>query len=90
MRFKLKRSISPAKQGNERGYGMAEAPPVFQAGWSNCSYFFVLITSISFSQAAHVVLKMVLKITNKCYVFVTVKNPIALGSEWTMADLTRH
>jgi hypothetical protein len=30
------------KQDFFRGYGVAEVPPGFQAGWSDCTYFFYL------------------------------------------------
>jgi hypothetical protein len=35
-----------SKNGILREYGLAEAPPDFQAGWSDCMYFFSLFLFI--------------------------------------------
>jgi hypothetical protein len=36
----VQRATAQSKTGTFRGYGVAEAPPGFQAGWSDCIYFF--------------------------------------------------
>jgi hypothetical protein len=36
----VQRATAQSKAGIFRGYGVAEAPPGFQAGWSDCMYFF--------------------------------------------------
>jgi hypothetical protein len=36
------RATAQSKTRNFRDYGVAEAPPGFQAGWSDCMYFFSL------------------------------------------------
>jgi hypothetical protein len=33
----VQRTTAQSKTGVFRGYGLAEAPPVFQAGWSGCT-----------------------------------------------------
>jgi hypothetical protein len=38
----LERATAQSKTGIFRDYGVAEAPPGFQAGWSDCMYFFSL------------------------------------------------
>jgi hypothetical protein len=35
----VQRATAHLKTGIFRGYGVAEAPPGFQAGWSNCIFF---------------------------------------------------
>jgi hypothetical protein len=35
----VQRETAQSKTGIFRGYGVAEAPPGFQAGWSDCMYF---------------------------------------------------
>jgi hypothetical protein len=37
----LQRATAQSKAGNFRRYAAAEAPPGFQAGWSDCMYFFI-------------------------------------------------
>jgi hypothetical protein len=37
------------KTGFFRDYGVAETPPGFQAGWSDCMHFFSLFLFISFA-----------------------------------------
>jgi hypothetical protein len=39
--FIVQRAKAQSKTGIVRGYGVAEAPPGFQAGWSDCMYFFL-------------------------------------------------
>jgi hypothetical protein len=38
----LQRETAQSKTGIFRDYGVAESPPGFQAGWSDCMYFFLL------------------------------------------------
>jgi hypothetical protein len=38
----MQRATAQSKTGISRDCGVAEAPPVFQAGWSDCMYFFSL------------------------------------------------
>jgi hypothetical protein len=38
----VQRATAKSKTGIFRDYGVAEAPPGFQAGWSDCIYFFSL------------------------------------------------
>jgi hypothetical protein len=38
----VQRARAQSKTGIFRDYGVAEAPPGFQAGWSDCMYFFLL------------------------------------------------
>jgi hypothetical protein len=33
----VERATARSKKGNFRGYGVAEAPPLFKAGWSGCA-----------------------------------------------------
>jgi hypothetical protein len=40
--FYVQRATAQSKTGFFRDYGVAEAPPGFQAGWSDCMYFFSL------------------------------------------------
>jgi hypothetical protein len=42
----LQRATAQSKTGNICGYGVAEAPPGFQAGWSDCMYFFFSLCSL--------------------------------------------
>jgi hypothetical protein len=42
----VQRATAQSKTGNFRDYGVAEAPPGFQAGWSDCMYFFSLFLFI--------------------------------------------
>jgi hypothetical protein len=35
----VQRATAQSKTGIFRDYGVAEAPPGFQAGWSDCMYF---------------------------------------------------
>jgi hypothetical protein len=44
--FILQRATEQSKTGIIRHYGVAEAPPGFQAGWSDCMYFFSLSSFI--------------------------------------------
>jgi hypothetical protein len=37
----VQRATAQSKTGSFRDYGVAEAPPGFQAGWSDCMYFFL-------------------------------------------------
>jgi hypothetical protein len=39
--FTVQRTTAQSKTGIFRGYGAAEAPPGFQAGWSGCMCFFL-------------------------------------------------
>jgi hypothetical protein len=45
----VQRATAQSKTGIFRDYGVAEAPPGFQAGWSNCMYFFSLFLFILFA-----------------------------------------
>jgi hypothetical protein len=36
----VQRATAQSKTGLFRGYGVAEAPPGFHAGWSDCVYLF--------------------------------------------------
>jgi hypothetical protein len=36
----VQRATAQSKTGIFRDYSVAEAPPGFQAGWSDCMYFF--------------------------------------------------
>jgi hypothetical protein len=38
----VQRTTAQSKTGVFRDYGVAEAPSDFQAGWSDCMYFFLL------------------------------------------------
>jgi hypothetical protein len=51
--FIVQRATAQSKTGTFRDDGVAEAPPGFQAGWSDCMYFLSLFLFISF---AHMVL----------------------------------
>jgi hypothetical protein len=42
----VQRATAQSKTGIFRDYGVAEAPPGFQAGWSDCLYFFSLFLPI--------------------------------------------
>jgi hypothetical protein len=39
MHFALQRATAQSITGFLRDYGVAEVPPGFQAGWSDCMYF---------------------------------------------------
>jgi hypothetical protein len=39
------KNTAQSKTGIFRDYGLAEAPPGFQAGWSDCVYFFLFLCS---------------------------------------------
>jgi hypothetical protein len=39
----VQRATEQSKTENFRDYGEAEAPPEFQAGWSDCMYFFLFL-----------------------------------------------
>jgi hypothetical protein len=43
MHFALCKEQQNSQKQND--YGVAEAPPGFQAGWSDCMYFFLLFCS---------------------------------------------
>jgi hypothetical protein len=43
----VQRATAQSKTGIFRDFGVAEAPPGFQAGWSDCMYFFSLSLSLS-------------------------------------------
>jgi hypothetical protein len=45
----VQRATAQSKTGIFREYGAAEAPPGFQAGWSDCMYFFSLFLFILFA-----------------------------------------
>jgi hypothetical protein len=38
----VQRATAKSKTGTFRDFGVTEAPPGFQAGWSDCMYFFSL------------------------------------------------
>jgi hypothetical protein len=44
----LQRATAQLRTGLFRGWGVAEAPPVFQAGWFDCMYFSIPL-SVSFA-----------------------------------------
>jgi hypothetical protein len=48
----VQRATEQSKTGFFRDYGVAEVPPGFQAGWSDCMYFslflFILIAHLGF------------------------------------------
>jgi hypothetical protein len=41
----VQRATAQSKTGFFRDYGVAEAPPGFQAGWSDCMYFFLSLSA---------------------------------------------
>jgi hypothetical protein len=41
----LQRATAQSKTGFFRDFGVAEAPPGFQAGWSDCMYFFLSLSA---------------------------------------------
>jgi hypothetical protein len=41
MHFALCEEQEHSQNRNFRDYGLAEAPPGFQAGWSDCMFFFL-------------------------------------------------
>jgi hypothetical protein len=45
----VQRATEQSETGTFRDYGVAEAPPGFQAGWSDCTYFFSLFLFILFA-----------------------------------------
>jgi hypothetical protein len=45
----VQRATAQSKTGNFRDCGVAEAPPGFQAGWSDCMHFFSLFLFILFA-----------------------------------------
>jgi hypothetical protein len=45
----VQRATKQSKTGIFRNFGVAEAPPGFQAGWSDCMYFFSLFLFILFA-----------------------------------------
>jgi hypothetical protein len=45
----VQRATAQSKTGIFRDCGVAEAPPGFQAGWSDCMYFFSLFLFILFA-----------------------------------------
>jgi hypothetical protein len=47
--FIVQRATAQSKTGLFRDCGVAEAPPGFQAGWSDCMYFFSLFLFILFA-----------------------------------------
>jgi hypothetical protein len=49
----VQRATAQSKTGILRDYGVAEAPPGFQAGWSDCMYFFSLFLFILFADLNH-------------------------------------
>jgi hypothetical protein len=44
----VQRATAHSKTGIFRDYGVAEAPPGFQAGWSDCVHVFVFSLSVHF------------------------------------------
>jgi hypothetical protein len=46
--FIVQIATAQSKTGIRRDYGVAEAPPGFQAGWSDCMYFFLSFLFILF------------------------------------------
>jgi hypothetical protein len=61
----VKRATAQSKTGFFRDHGVAEAPPGFQAGWSDCMYFFSLsvhfVCSSGFSVEVFVLMRVHLK-----------------------------
>jgi hypothetical protein len=49
----VQRATAQSKKGFFCDYGVAEAPPGFQAGWSYCMYFFSLFLFILFADLNH-------------------------------------
>jgi hypothetical protein len=45
----VQRATAQSKTGKFRDCGVAEAPPGFQAGWSDCMHFFSLFLFIMFA-----------------------------------------
>jgi hypothetical protein len=45
----VQRATAQSKTGFFRDYGVAEAPPGFQAGWSDCTYYFSFFLFILFA-----------------------------------------
>jgi hypothetical protein len=41
----VQRATAQLKTRNFRDFGVAEAPPGFQAGWSDCMYFVISFSS---------------------------------------------
>jgi hypothetical protein len=44
----VQRATAQLKTGNFRDYGVAEAPPGFQAGWSDCIHLYFFSLSVHF------------------------------------------
>jgi hypothetical protein len=42
----VQRATAQSRTGIFRDYGVAEAPPGFQAGWSDCMFFFSLFVHL--------------------------------------------
>jgi hypothetical protein len=51
--FIVQRVTAQSKTGVFCDYGVAEAPPGFQAGWSDCMYFLSLFLLILFADLNH-------------------------------------
>jgi hypothetical protein len=49
MHYILQRATAQSKTGIFRDYDVAEAPPGFQASWSDCMHFFSLFLFILFA-----------------------------------------
>jgi hypothetical protein len=49
----VQRATAQSKTGIFRDYDVAEAPPGFQAGWSDCLYFRSLFLFILFADLNH-------------------------------------
>jgi hypothetical protein len=45
----MQRATAQSKTGIFRDYGVAEVPSGFQAGWSDCMYFFSLFLFILYA-----------------------------------------
>jgi hypothetical protein len=56
----VQRATAQSKTGFFRDYGVAEAPPGFQAGWSDCMYFslflFISFAHLEIMQGCNVVI----------------------------------
>jgi hypothetical protein len=48
----VQRATEQSKTDFFRDFGVAEAPPGFQAGWSDCMYFFYLSLSAHLSRSS--------------------------------------
>jgi hypothetical protein len=49
----VQRAKAQSKTGIFCDYGVAEAPPGFQAGWSYCIYFLSLFVHLSFPSGTY-------------------------------------